>query len=148
MNGLSYTINEFLYRNIPVITTPLPYLDEIGFKDGETGYILNFDCSNADEIAKKIKNIPRFKFEHLQDSYDDIFTDKKSHYSQDAQTLVTVECIYPMGFLDVEVQAWRKKGEQWQVNKVRAYDLLQHPKKIIKIVEEGNENVQGKEKRR
>ena len=27
----SYTINEALYRNVPVIVTPLPYLEEIGY---------------------------------------------------------------------------------------------------------------------
>lgn len=134
--GLSYTINEFLYRNIPVITTPLPYLDEIGFKDGKTGYILDFDCSNVDEVAKKITKKPKFTFEHLQDSYDDIFTKAKSHYAKDVNTMVEVECIYPMGFYDIDVGVQRKKGEVWQTNKVRAYDLLSNPNKIVKIKEE------------
>lgn len=31
----SYTLNEALYRNIPIITTPLPYLDEIGVRNNE-----------------------------------------------------------------------------------------------------------------
>ena len=123
-NGLSYTINEFLYRNIPVITTPLPYLDEIGYKDGETGYIVEFDCSNVDDVAKKIKKIPKFKFEPLNDSYDDIFTTAKSHYAKDVNTMEWVVCTYALGFLDMEVNAWRQKGELWQVNKIRAYDLM------------------------
>lgn len=136
MSGLSYTINEFLYRNIPVITTPLPYLEEIGFKDNETGYIVEFDCSNVDEVAKKIKNKPKFKFEHLQDSYDNIFTNKKSHYAEDINKLVTVECIYQMGFKDIDIQVQRTKGEQWQVNLIRAEELLQNPQNLIRIVEE------------
>ena len=135
-SGLSYTINEFLYRNIPVITTPLPYLDEIGYKDGETGYIVKFDCSNVDEVAKKIKKKPKFKFEHLNDSYDEIFTNKKSHYTKDLETMVEVECTYPMGFYDVDVGVWRTKHEKWLTNKVRAYDLLQNPKNIIRLVKE------------
>ncbi len=136
-SGLSYTINEFLYRNIPVITTPLPYLDEIGYKDGKTGYIVNFDCSNVDEVAKKIKKIPKFKFEPLNDSYDDIFTKTASHYAKDIQTMVEVECIYKMGFLDLEFGVTRTYGERWKTNKIRAYELLQNPYKIIKIVKEG-----------
>ena len=134
--GLSYTINEALYRNIPVIVTPLPYLDEIGYKDGETGYTVEFDCSNVDEVAKKIKKIPKFKFTPLEDSYDDIFTNKKSHYAKDMETMVQVQCIYPFGFLDLEYNINRDKGEIWQTNKVRAYELLQNPKHIIKILEE------------
>ena len=58
--------------------------------------------------------------------------------------MVTVECIYPMGFQDVEVDAWRKKGDRWDVNLIRARDLLQHPKNIIKIVDldkEGKDDV-------
>ena len=57
-----YTINEALYRNIPVIVTPLPYLEEIGYKDGKTGYTLKFDCSNLNEIVEKIQKIPSFNF--------------------------------------------------------------------------------------
>lgn len=138
--GLSYTINEALYRNIPVIVTPLPYLDEIGVKDGENAYILEFDCSNVDEVAKKITNKPKFKFKHLPDSYDDIFTDKKSHYTKDLTTMVEVECVYPLGFYDMDVGVWRKKHEKWLTDKVRAYDLLQNPKNIIRIIEEEKEN--------
>ena len=139
MNGLSYTINEFLYRNIPVIVTPLPYLDEIGFKDGETGYIVNFDCSNVNDVAKKITKKPKFKFEHLNDSYDDVFTNKKSTYLKDAQTMVTCICDYPMGFYDMDVGVWRTKNEQWQTNLVRATDLINTfgDKKVVRIIKEG-----------
>ena len=45
----SYTINEALYRNKPVIVTPLPYLKEIGVKNDLNAYILEFDCSNIQE---------------------------------------------------------------------------------------------------
>lgn len=137
--GLSYTINEFLYRNIPVITTPLPYLDEIGYKDGKTGYIVEFDCSNVDDVAKKIKKVPKFKFEPLNDSYDDIFTDTKSHYLEDLETMVWVVCTYAVGFLDKEFEAWRQKGELWLTNKVRAVELERNPKGIVKIVKNDQE---------
>lgn len=135
--GLSYTINEFLYRNKPVIVTSLPYLDEIGVKDGLNSYIVDFDCSNVDDVAQKIKKIPKFKFESLNDSYDDIFTDKKSHYQEDLKTMVKVECIFDgmlHGFTDMETNTFRKLGEQWEVNKIRAYELLQNPNKLIKVV--------------
>lgn len=131
--GLSYTINEFLYRNIPVITTPLPYLDEIGFKDGETGYILDFDCGNVDEVAKKIPKKPKFKFEHLNDSYDDVFTTKKSHYYKDLQTMVKVKCKLQFGFTDLETGIFRKEHDEWETNKVRA-DYLQNDLKWVEKV--------------
>lgn len=76
----SYSINEALYRNIPVIVTPLPYLEEIGVKHGVNAWIMNFDCSNIDEIVENIVNIPEFKFKQLKDNYKNIFKPSKSHY--------------------------------------------------------------------
>lgn len=89
----SYTINEALYRNKPIITTPLPYLEEIGYKDGETGYTLNFDCSNVEEIVNKIANIPKFNFKPKEDIYGEILTNKKSSYKEELNMKVKVKCI-------------------------------------------------------
>lgn len=89
----SYTLNEALYRNIPIISTPLPYLEEIGVKDGVNSYLVKFDCSNVDEVAKKMKNIPKFKFKQLEDKYGELFTNKKSHYKEDLEKLISVESI-------------------------------------------------------
>ena len=97
----SYTINEALYRNIPVITTPLPYLEEIGVKDGKNSYIVDFNCSNVNEVAKKIKNKkPIFEFKQLDDKYSDIFTNKKSTYKEELNMKVKVQCI--QNYYDIE----------------------------------------------
>lgn len=79
----SYSINEALYRNIPVIVTPLPYLKEIGVEDGKNAWLMNFDCSNIDYIVKNITNIPKFKFKHLEDNYSNLFVKSKSYYKND-----------------------------------------------------------------
>lgn len=73
----SYTIAEALFRNKPVIVTPLPYLEEIGVKNGKNAYIMEFDCSNVDDIVKNIIRVPKFEFEKWDDDYGNIFTDKK-----------------------------------------------------------------------
>ena len=80
----SYSINEALYRNIPVIVTPLPYLEEIGVKHGINSWIMDFDCSNIDEIVKNIINVPTFKFKQLEDNYGNILKPSKSHYRDKA----------------------------------------------------------------
>jgi len=80
----SYSINEALYRNIPVIVTPLPYLEEIGVKHGVNAWILNFDCSNLDEIIKNIENVPKFKFKQLEDNYGNLLMPSKSRYRDKA----------------------------------------------------------------
>jgi len=89
----SYTINEALYRNIPVIVTPLPYLEEIGVKDGINAWVLNFDCSNMEHIINNINNKPKFIFKHLQDIYDDLLSHKPSHFKEDKIMKVKVEAL-------------------------------------------------------
>ncbi len=96
----SYTINEALYRNIPIITTPLPYLEEIGVKDGINSYIMEFDGSNVDDIVKNITNIPKFNFKRLEDNYKNIFEDSKSTYKEEMLMKVKVKCI--QNYYDME----------------------------------------------
>lgn len=87
----SYTIAEALFRNKPIITTPLPYLDEIGVKDGENSYIMEFDCSNIDHIVDNITNIPKFSFKKWEDSYVDIFTSKKKPYDPNKEVKIVIK---------------------------------------------------------
>ncbi len=96
----SYTLNEALYRNIPIITTPLPYLDEIGVKDGINSYIMEFDCSNVDYIVKNITNIPKFIFNKMDDDYSSIFNLVKSNYKEELKMKVKVKCI--QNFYDMD----------------------------------------------
>ena len=94
----SYTLNEALYRNIPIITTPLPYLEEIGVQDGVNSYIMNFDCSNIDHIVENIQNIPKFKFQKMEDNYKNILAPSKSKYKEDLKKPCKVMVIEDFSF--------------------------------------------------
>lgn len=130
----SYTINEALYRNIPVIVTPLPYLEEIGYKDNKTGYTLKFDCSNIEEVVNKIQNKPVFNFKHLEDKYGELFTNKKSFYKE-GNMKVKVKCIVP--YWDIQLspnkQVVLNKDFEWVVDKERADHLISLG--LVEIVE-------------
>lgn len=89
----SYTLNEALYRNIPIITTPLPYLEEIGVKDGVNSWILDFDCSNLNHIIKNIKNVPKFTFKKLEDNYKNILFNSKSKYQEELSKMYEMKAI-------------------------------------------------------
>lgn len=116
----SYTLSEALYRNIPIITTPLPYLEEIGVKDGINSYIINFDCSNVEDVARRIKNIPKFEFKQLNDKYNEIFTNKKSRYEKEKNMKVKVKCI--QNYYDMETD------ERKVINESIPYDdPINHP---------------------
>lgn len=53
--GFCYSIVEALSLGIPVITTPIPVLDEIGFEENKNGIIVPFDMDKVDinEIYNK-----------------------------------------------------------------------------------------------
>ena len=51
-------------------------------KDGENCYILNFDCSNVNEVAKKLRNKPKGKVKLPEDIYKKLLAPSKSTYIQ------------------------------------------------------------------
>ena len=59
--GFGYSIVEALELGVPVITTPVEVLEELGFQEGKDGYIVPFDMENID--AERFKKIPKPKFE-------------------------------------------------------------------------------------
>ena len=119
----SYTLNEALYRNIPIISTPLPYLEEIGVKDGVNSYIVEFDCSNVNEVANKITNIPKFTFKQLEDNYKCIFKRSKSNYEEEKEMEVKVKAL--IDFSDIEAGINRDRGDEFICSKERADYLIE-----------------------
>lgn len=127
----SYTIAEALFRNKPVIVTPLPYLEEIGVRDGENAYIMEFDCSNIDSIVEKIEDIPKFKFEKWDDGYGDIFTKKKKTVSMDDKVV-----FHPTkSYFDMELGKKVSRNTPFETTLGRA--LYLEGLKLGKIINEG-----------
>ena len=117
----SYTINEALYRNVPVIVTPLPYLEEIGYKDGVTGYTIKFDCSNIEEVAKKIQDVPSFNFKHLKDIYGKLFTNKESEFKEEN---MKSKVICKEAYFDILLKRLVEKEETLVMDNDRAEHLI------------------------
>lgn len=130
----SYFINETLYRNVPIICTPLPYLKEIGVEDGKNAYIMEFDCSNVDDIVKKINNVPKFEFKQLKDKYAEIFAPGKSHYKEDKNKKVWVRCIKTRGYDDIQLKKHIVFNDKYVVKLDRAEYLEKN--KAVEILEE------------
>ena len=108
--GLSYSINEALYRNIPVIVTPLPYLEEIGVKHGVNSWIMEFDCSNIDDIVKNIENVPKFEFKQLKDIYNKLLAKGKSKYEEKRKSIVKFQCTRP--YKDLELNERKSPDDE------------------------------------
>lgn len=105
----SYTLSEALYRNIPIIATPLPYLKEIGVEDGKNAYIINFDCSNIKDVVDRIDNVPKFKFDRMEDKYGELFAPDKSTYEEWRNTPMQVQAIKT--YYDNELERILTDGE-------------------------------------
>ena len=58
--GYCYSVIEALTNNIPVIVTPVPVFKELKINETNS-IILNFDCSNLDEVINKIQT-KKFNF--------------------------------------------------------------------------------------
>lgn len=132
--GCSYSINEMLYRNKAVIVTPLPYLKEIGIEDGKNAYIIEFDCSNIDEVVNKILNVPKFEFKKLENKYNEIIVESKSNYKEELKMEVKVKVI--KAFKDLENDnKQRIIGDEFICNKLRADYLAENGAvEIIEII--------------
>lgn len=128
--GLSYSINEMLYRNKPVIVTPLPYLDEIGVKNGINSYIMDFDCSNVLDIVKNIRKIPKFEFKKLNSDYSKILCKGKSHYEEDLKKKITVVCTH--AYTDLEHNKFYSVGDDIKDIDLVRYEFLRD---ILHVVE-------------
>lgn len=68
--GFAYSIIESLCLRTPIITTPLPVLEEMGAIENKNCYILNFDLSNIDELADKIYNNNLKEFDYKEKESD------------------------------------------------------------------------------
>lgn len=59
IESFCYTLAEALQMGVPVLTTPLAVLPEIGFVEGKNGYTLPFDMKDID-VQKIYEDIPKF----------------------------------------------------------------------------------------
>lgn len=135
---------------MPVVVTPLPFLQEYGIEDGKNCYILKFDCSNIDEVAKKMTKIPKFIMKLPEDIYGKLLAPSKSTYQEklSSRWLVAATDKY---FLtrtgDSELSRIHKVdkyipnvGEQWEVSFKRK-KILYHDGfvNVIKEIKEEKE---------
>ena len=58
--GFGYSIVEALEMGVPVITTPVSVLSELGFQDGQDGYIFPFDMTDIN--PERFLDIPETKW--------------------------------------------------------------------------------------
>lgn len=126
METYCYTINEALGYGVPIVTTPLSILKELPITDNEH-LILEYDCSNVDEIAKEIfeKKVKLFKYNPPADSWEDFLEKGKSSYVEEKKMKYLVEATSKYEFTNTsdnelskkkEIRYVPKEGERWKVD--------------------------------
>ncbi len=116
-------------------------------EDGKNCYILEFDCSNVNDIAKKITKIPKEKVKLEEDIYGKLLAPSKSTYKAklDSRWLVEATNKYERtNTSDVELCRLHnvdryipKAGYQWEISYERKETLYHNGFiKVIKQIKE------------
>ena len=158
METYCYTINEALGYGVPIITTPLSILKELPITDNEH-LVLEYDCSNANEIAKQIfeKKVNPFKYNPPPDNWEDLIIKEKSRYEEEKRMKYLIEATekyvetntYDAQRSEEEskkkgekVIYFPQKGEQWEVDFDRKEILCEKGFAIVvKEIDEPKEKI-------
>ena len=119
----SYSIDEALSYGKQVVVTPLPYLNEKGIVDGENAIVLNFDCSNIENVVERMKKPRKVTWKCPADNYENILCESTSHYDKGEKRMKRIRV--KQKFLDMKHNNMlRKIGEEFLEDDVRADDLV------------------------
>lgn len=125
--SFGYSIVEALEMGVPIITTPIPVLDELGYKDGVNGFTIPFDLEGID--WKKIYDAD-LHFTYKNDNEDsikswekvlDIKTEAKGDYVFDPSSIVNVKIV--RNYKDVALNRNVNTKEVLEVTLERAEQL-------------------------
>lgn len=128
--GDCYFTKECEGLGVPLLVTPIPSFEEQGLVDGENCYYLPFDMENID-IKKIATKIPEYKGYIGEDRWNEELSEGESQYKKDLNTKVLVKSL--IAFTDIELNKKLPKDYEYEVNKVRAEDLVN--KGLVEIKE-------------
>lgn len=122
--SFGYSIVEALELGVPVISTPLPVLSELGFKEGINGFTIPFnvrECKNLLEILSSDLKGFKYKYdnEKIVEQWRGILgntTPTRSHEPKDGFVYVAARMTFKDGRSKKEYQ----EGEVFQMEKERA----------------------------
>lgn len=116
-----YSVVEALSVGTPVIVTDCPVFKEIGVKDGENGFVLDFSLKNV-PVEKIVKGLGRVSYSPIKDSWNDILAPGESQYKEEIENIVFVRV--KRDYYDIPTSVNHKYGEILSVPKTRLDALL------------------------
>ena len=130
--GFGYSLVEALELGVPVITTPVGVLDELGVVDGHNGYVFPFDMQDID--VERLLTIPKFRFkwnnEKIKSQWVELLGDSKptGEYLK-IGNMVSIEIIE--SYNDLELGREVKVGEIVTMRRARANLIVGCGKGVI-----------------
>ena len=139
METYCYTTNEANGYGVPIITTPLSVYKELPVTDNER-IVLDWDCSNVDEIARLIfeKEVKSFKYNPPKDEWDKFLVNDKSSYEEELKMKVKVRCV--KNYYDLELNTLitpsvEDKNYERIITRERADEIIDKTDGAIEIIE-------------
>ena len=126
--SFSISINEALKLGIPIISTDLPVLKELGIENGKQGYLIDKDMTNI-PIEDIYNKIPKVKYNPPKDNWGNILVKSKSTYKKECSQK------YKVKFLtDVYYKPHNKtyeRNKEYTIDKKAINELLDY--KVIEL---------------
>ena len=132
--GFGYSIVEALEMGVPVITTPITVLDELGFEEGKDGYIVPFDMEDIrPERFLEIPTDPSYRGdnnEHIKKQWQQLLGKSKptGDYLKQGNN-VMLEIIE--NYYDMELGQELKQGDVVTMRRARALLVVGCGKAVI-----------------
>ena len=130
--GFGYSIVEALEMGVPVITTPVSVLEELGFQDGKDGYIVPFDMKNINPERFLNKPKPNFAWdnERIKKQWVNLLGKSKPTGDYLKQgNMIKLEIIE--SYSDLELGREMKVGEVVEMRRARALLIVGCGKAVI-----------------
>ena len=121
--SFSISINESLKLGVPIISTDLPILKELGIKNKEHGYLLDLDMNNI-PIKDIYEKIPKVKYNPPKDQWDKYLIHTKSTYQKELKQKHKVVFNRTIYYVPHEIEY--KKGKEYILDQKAINELLDY----------------------
>lgn len=143
METYCYTLNEAWGYGVHTISTPLSVLEELPVPEG-TNILLNYDCSNVDDVARQIfeNELKPFEYNIPKDDWDKLLAKGESTYKEEKNMKYKVRALNTyeeLGLIDGELGKVIPKGYEFIVSADRLEKLLGNNdfhRAFVEVIEE------------
>ena len=126
--SFSISINEALKLGVPIISTDLPILKELGIENGKHGYLIDLDMNNI-PIQDIYNKIPKVKYNPPKDQWSKYLVKGKNTYKKEINQKYKVLFLKDVFYIPHNTQY--KRNKEYILDKKAINELLDY--KVIEL---------------